>query len=91
MKFKIMHRKKLPHGWWGMNKYAAKKLHIPFKHKSPAHTIVVSDNQKDVKRTIKHEEAEALLMKRHHYSYAHAHRLALAIDKVKGRLKQNEL
>ena len=76
-----------------MNSFAAKELKIPFKHIHPAHTVVVWRNKNKRLRvqTIRHEEIEALLMKRRHYSYPHAHSIALKLEKKKGRLKQNEL
>lgn len=82
MKEKIEYRKKIEKGYIGMNKFAAKSLHIPFKHNE--HTIEIKkDLPKKVRvHTIRHEEAEEYYMKNKHYSYHQAHKKALEFEKL---------
>lgn len=70
-------------GYIGMNRFAAKSLRLPFKHKHPEHTIEVAEGlDKDLRmRTIRHEETEEYFMKNKHYSYKKAHKLALKFER----------
>ena len=65
-------------GYIGMNAFAAKALHLPFRHRHPEHTIEVDPalDNKWRTRTIHHEETEEYFMKNRHYPYRRAHRLA---------------
>jgi hypothetical protein len=97
MKQKIQYiEKKEKYGFIGMNKKAAKSHNIPYKHKSPEHTIEIYKKvPKDVRvTTIRHEEMEEYLMRVKHYSYSKAHKIALRFEKLnkpfpKSRIKQN--
>ena len=70
-------------GYIGMNKFAAKSLHLPFKHKHPEHTIEVEEKlPRSMRlRTIHHEETEEYFMKNKHYNYKKADALALKFEK----------
>ena len=70
-------------GYIGMNKFAAKSLHFPFKHKHPEHTIEVKDGlSKNLRlRTIRHEQAESYFMKNRKYNYKKADALAQKFEK----------
>lgn len=62
----------------GMNYYAAKKFNFPL---TKSNLILIDKNlsKKDKNKTIKHEIAEAELMKRGH-SYWFSHKKALKIE-----------
>lgn len=81
MKEKIEYRKEISKGYIGMNKFAAKSLHIPFNHNE--HTIEIKkDLPKKIRvHTIRHEEAEIYYMKNKHLSYKKAHQKALKFEK----------
>jgi len=70
-------------GYVGMNKFAAKSLHFPFKHKHPEHTIEVKEGLSDNMRlrTIHHEETEEYFMKNKKYNYKKADALAQKFEK----------
>jgi hypothetical protein len=87
MKFHIEYVKKEIPGakqYIGMNAPAAEELHIPFKHKHPAHTVVTIHSLRPSERrsTIRHEEAENYLMRVKHMHYPKAHHLALQYEKL---------
>jgi hypothetical protein len=67
----------------GMNKFAAKSLHLPFRHKHPEHVIEVKPGlSKNLRlRTIHHEETEEYFMKNKHYNYKKADALAQKFEK----------
>lgn len=94
MKYKIEYiKKKIKGGWIGMNKYAAKEHDIPYKHKHPAHTILV---YKKVPRTVRlhtihHEQAEEYLMKNLGMHYHPAHELALRYENIEKPFSIKEL
>lgn len=85
MKTRIQYVKNkiMPGGYVGMNSRAARSLRIPFYHKKPEHTIVIWKglNKNEKEHTIKHERIELDLMKRKHYSYQKAHKIALKEEK----------
>ncbi len=68
-----------------MNKFAAKSLRLPFRHKHPEHTIEVEPklSRKMRLRTIHHEETEEYFMKNRRYNYKKADALALKFEKEK--------
>jgi len=70
-------------GYVGMNKFAAKSLHFPFKHKHPEHTIEVKPgvSKKYRQRIIHHEETEEYFMKNKKYNYKKADALAQRFEK----------
>ena len=83
MKYKIEYKKKIPYGYIGMNKYAAKPHHIVWNHKKhPEHTIEIKKGlPHSVKvATIRHEEIEEYLMKNKHMGYHKAHSNALRFE-----------
>lgn len=91
-----VNKKIKPGNWIGMNVNASKKLHVPFKHKHPEHTIEIYRRMpKDVRvATEHHEEMESYLMNSKHYKYPKAHNVALRFENMdkpfpKKNIKEN--
>lgn len=82
MKFKIKQvAKKIKGGYIGMNYYAAKSHHIPYKHKKKEILVYSHLGKKTKLDTIHHEEIESYLMKNKHMRYHKAHKIALRNEK----------
>jgi UDP-N-acetylglucosamine:LPS N-acetylglucosamine transferase len=80
--------KKLPRGYLGLNKYAARELGLRFPY--PANVVLVKKTLSPLKRikTAIHERIEAYHMRRG-LSYRKAHRIASALEKkVKVKVKK---
>ncbi|HTZ41775.1 MAG TPA: hypothetical protein VMC07_01030 [Candidatus Omnitrophota bacterium] len=65
-------------GYVGMNKFAAKSLGFPWRHKKAEHVVEVKPGYTENyrKRIIHHEETEEYFMKNRKYKYKKAHNLA---------------
>jgi hypothetical protein len=100
MKYKIQYVKnKLKGGYIGMNAEAAKQLNIPFKHKSPQHTLVIYNGVSKAiqKTTINHEKAERYFVsilnmrrKKSHYNALRFENLGIPFPStnIKSKLKE---
>lgn len=79
--FKVAYSDKVGEGYGGLNCYAAKELHLPFKHRCDTVEILRDQTCRDIKDTIWHEAIESILMKELKLPYRKAHRLTQKIEK----------